>query len=79
MRANLSQWWNALAASVSAGRHGLGAYLGEEGLTLVQVSRSLSGIQVGRWATLPFTRGRWKKWAPSLKKPCWPGPWKHAR
>ena len=54
MKGNLGQWWNALAASVLTGTDGLGAYLGEEGLTLVQVRKSLSGIQVGRWGTYPF-------------------------
>jgi Tfp pilus assembly protein PilN len=68
MRGNVSQWWNALAASVSAGRNGLGAYLGGEGLTLVQVSRSLSGIQVGRWGTFPFTLGKMEELGPVLKE-----------
>ncbi len=68
MRANLSQWWNGLVASVSAGRRVLGAYLGEEGLTLVQVSRSLSGIQVGRWATFPFSPGKMEEMGPVLKE-----------
>ena len=67
MRGNVSQWWNALAASLSAGRHGLGAFLGEEGLTLVQVSRSLSGIQVGRWASFPFTPGKMEESGPLIK------------
>jgi general secretion pathway protein L len=68
MRGNVSQWWNALAASLSAGRNGLGAYLGRDGLTLVQVSRSLSGIQVGQWATLPFPLGRMEELDPVLKE-----------
>ena len=58
MRGNLSQWWDALTASALTGMDGLGAYLGGEGLTLVQVRKSLSGIQVGRWATYPFEPGK---------------------
>jgi hypothetical protein len=68
MRGNVSQWWNALAASLSAGRNGLGAYLGGERLTLVQVSGSLSGIQVGRWATWPFPLGKMEELGPVLKE-----------
>jgi Tfp pilus assembly protein PilN len=58
MRGNLGQWWNALAASLLTGVDGLGAYLGEAGLTLVQVSKGLSGIEVGRWATFPYDSGK---------------------
>jgi general secretion pathway protein L len=58
MRGNMGQWWSALAASVLTGMDGLGAYLGREGLTLVQVRKSLSGIQVGRWGTYPFESGK---------------------
>jgi general secretion pathway protein L len=68
LKGNVSQWWNALAASVSAGRNGLGAYLGGDGLTLVQVSRNLSGIQVGRWATFPFAWGKMEELGPVLKE-----------
>jgi Fimbrial assembly protein (PilN) len=58
MRANLNQWWDALKASALTGMDGLGAYLGGEGLTLVQVRKSRSGIQVGRWSTYPFESGK---------------------
>ncbi len=54
IRANVSQWWEALRASALTGMDGLGAYLGEEGLTLVQVRKNLSSIQVGRWSTYPY-------------------------
>jgi general secretion pathway protein L len=58
MRANLSQWWDTLRASALTGMDGLGAYLGGEGLTLVQVKKGLSGIQVGRWGAYPFEPGK---------------------
>jgi general secretion pathway protein L len=58
MRANVSQWWNALRASALTGMDGLGAYLGVEGLTLVQVRKNMSGIQVARWGTYPFEPGK---------------------
>ena len=58
MRANVSQWWDTLRASALTGMDGLGAYLGGEGLTLVQVKKGLSGIQVGRWSTYPFEPGK---------------------
>jgi hypothetical protein len=57
MRGNLSQWWGALTASALTGMDGLGAYLGGEGLTLVQVRKSLSGIEVGHWGTYPVEFG----------------------
>lgn len=58
MRGNLSQWWSALTASALTGMDGLGAYLGEEGLTLVQVRKSLSGIEVRHWGTYPVEFGK---------------------
>lgn len=58
LRAHVSQWWDALKASALTGMDGLGAYLGGEGLTLVQVRKNLSGIQVGRWSTYPFEPGK---------------------
>ena len=58
MRANVSQWWDAMRASALTGMDGLGAYLGEKGLTLVQVRKNLSGIQVVRWSTYPFEPGK---------------------
>jgi Fimbrial assembly protein (PilN) len=58
MKANVSQWWNAMRASALTGMDGLGAYLGGDGLTLVQVRKNLSGIQVGRWGTYPFEPGK---------------------
>ena len=58
MRGNLSQWWGALTASALTGMDGLGAYLGEAGLTLVQVRKSLSGIEVRRWGTYPVEFGK---------------------
>lgn len=58
LRANVSQWWVALKASALTGTVGLGAYLGGAGLTLVQVRKNLSGIQVGRWSTYPFEPGK---------------------
>lgn len=58
MRANVSQWWDALRASALTGMDGLGAYLGGEGLTLVQVRKTLSGIQVGHWGAYPFASGK---------------------
>jgi Tfp pilus assembly protein PilN len=58
LRGNLSQWWGALTASALTGMDGLGAYLGEAGLTLVQVRKSLSGIEVRRWATYPVASGQ---------------------
>jgi Tfp pilus assembly protein PilN len=68
MKANLSQWWDALAASVLTGMDGLGAYLGEHGLTLVKVRKSWSGIQVGEWATYPFQTGNLEELAPVLQE-----------
>jgi Tfp pilus assembly protein PilN len=58
IRPNVSQWWDAMRASALTGMDGVGAYLGAEGLTLVQVRKSLSGIQVGRWSTYPFEPGK---------------------
>jgi Tfp pilus assembly protein PilN len=58
MRSNLSQWWGALTASALTGMDGLGAYLGGEGLTLVQVRKSLTGIEVPRWGTYPVPFGK---------------------
>jgi Tfp pilus assembly protein PilN len=58
MRANVTQWWGALRASALTGMDGLGVYLGGAGLTLVQVRKGLSGIQVGRYSTYPFESGK---------------------
>jgi cell division protein FtsB len=68
MRGNLSQWWGALTASALTGMDGLGAYLGGEGLTLVQVRKSLSGIQVGRWGTYPVEFGKTEELALVLQE-----------
>jgi Tfp pilus assembly protein PilN len=64
----MSQWWDALAASVLIGMDGLGAYLGGEGLTLVQIHKSLGGIQLGGWATYPFKFGKMADVAPALQE-----------
>jgi Tfp pilus assembly protein PilN len=66
LRGNLSQWWDTLAASLLTGKTGLGAYLGPERLTVVQVHRSLSGIQVRRCAAYPFESGNISGLAPVL-------------
>ena len=68
MKGNLAQWWHALTASALTGIDGLGAYLGEERLTLVQVRKNLSGIQLGHWGTYPFEVGKMEKLAPGLKE-----------
>ena len=68
MLGNISQWWKALAASALTGMDGLGAYLGEGRLTLAQVRKSLSGIQVERWATYPFESGKVEELAPVLQE-----------
>jgi Tfp pilus assembly protein PilN len=68
LRGNMSQWWDALAASVLIGMDGLGAYLGGEGLTLVQVHKSLGGIQVGGWATYPIKPGKMEDVAAALQE-----------
>jgi Tfp pilus assembly protein PilN len=65
---DMSQWWDALAASVLSGTDGLGAYLGEEGLSLVQIHKSLSGIQVGRHATYAIEPGKMAELAPALQE-----------
>jgi Tfp pilus assembly protein PilN len=68
LRGNMSQWWDALAASVLTGMDGLGAYLGGEGLTLVQVHKSLGGIQVRGWATYPANPGQMEELGPALQE-----------
>jgi Tfp pilus assembly protein PilN len=68
MRPNVSQWWDALRASALTGMDVLGAYLGGEGLTLVQVRKSLSGIQVEHWGTYPFESGKMEELGPVLQK-----------
>jgi Tfp pilus assembly protein PilN len=68
LRGNLSQWWGALTASSLTGMDGLGAYLGEEGLTLVQVRKSLSGIEVRRWGTYPAKSGKREELAGVLQE-----------
>jgi hypothetical protein len=68
LRGNMSQWWDALAASVLTGMDGLGAYLGGEGLTLVQVHKSLWGIETGGWATYPFKFGKMEDVAAALQE-----------
>ena len=68
MRGNLGQWWKALTASALTGMDGLGAYLGEGRLTLAQVRKSLSGIQVERWGTYPFESGKVEELAPVLQE-----------
>jgi Tfp pilus assembly protein PilN len=68
LKANLGQWWNALAASMLSGMEGIGVYLEENKLTLVQVRKRLSGIQVGRWATFPFESGKMEELAEVLQK-----------
>ena len=68
MRGNLSQWWSALTASGLTGMDGLGAYLGEAGLTLVQVRKSLSGIEVRRWGTYPVEFGNTEELARLLQE-----------
>ncbi|HZE21500.1 MAG TPA: hypothetical protein VE082_05555, partial [Desulfobaccales bacterium] len=65
---NMSQWWDALAGSVLSGADGLGAFLGEQSLTLVQIQKGLSGIQVGRHATYAFEFGKMAELAPALKE-----------
>lgn len=64
----LGQWREMLAASLVTGMDGLGARLEEDGLTLVQVQQSLSGIQVGHWAKLAFAPGRMEDLAPALQE-----------
>lgn len=64
----LGQWREVLAASLVTGMDGLGAHLEEDGLTLVQVQQSLSGIQVGHWANLAFAPGRMEDLAPALQE-----------
>ena len=54
MRANVSQWWDALRASALTGMDGLGAYLGGEGLTLVQVRKKPVGNPGGTLGHLSF-------------------------
>jgi Tfp pilus assembly protein PilN len=68
LRGNLSQWWGALTASALTGMDGLGAYLGETGLTLVQVRKSLSGIEVRRWGTYPVEFGKTEELALVLQE-----------
>lgn len=68
MTGNVGRWWDALAASVLTGMNGLGAYLGRAGLTLVQVHKSLSGIQVGSWTTYPFEFGKMEELGPVLQE-----------
>ena len=68
MRGNLSQWWGALTASALTGMDGLGAYLGGAGLTLVQVRKSLSGIEVRRWGTYPVEFGKMEELALVLQE-----------
>jgi Tfp pilus assembly protein PilN len=68
LRGNLSQWWGALTASALTGMDGLGAYLGETGLTLVQVRKSLSGIEVRRWGTYPVEFGKTEELALILQE-----------
>lgn len=68
MRGNISKWWKALAASALTGRDGLGAYLEEERLTLAQIRKSLSGIQVERWGTYPFEFGKMEELVPVLQE-----------
>ena len=65
---NLGRWREALTASALMGRDGVGAYLGSEGLTLVQVRQGLSGVQVGHWETYPVTSGPMAELAPALKE-----------
>jgi Tfp pilus assembly PilM family ATPase len=64
----VSHWWDVLAASVAAGSSGLGAYLGREGLTLVQVQKGLSGIQVVHWANFLIESGKIADLAPMLRE-----------
>jgi hypothetical protein len=68
MRLNLSQWWGALTASALTGMDGLGAYLGGEGLTLVQVRKGLSGFEVRRWGTFPVEFGKMESLALVLQE-----------
>jgi Tfp pilus assembly protein PilN len=68
IRGNLVQWRHALTASALTGIDGLGAYLDEKGLTLVQVRKSLSGIKLGRWGTYPAEVGKMEELAPGLKE-----------
>jgi hypothetical protein len=65
---NLGRWREALTASALMGRDGVGAYLGSDGLTLVQVRQGLSGVQVGHWETYPVTSGPMAELAPALKE-----------
>ena len=58
----------ALAASVVTGMDGLGACLGGEGLTPVQVRKNLSGIQLGRWTTFPVDLGNREEMGLVLQK-----------
>ena len=68
MLGNISQWWKALAASALTGMDGLGAYMGEERLTLAQVRKNLSGIQLGRWTTFPVDLGNREEMGLVLQK-----------
>jgi general secretion pathway protein L len=68
MTESVGRWWNTLATSVLTGTDGLGVYLEGAGLTLVQVHKSLSGIQVGRWSTYPFELGKMEELGPVLQE-----------
>jgi Tfp pilus assembly protein PilN len=68
LKANLSQWWNALASSMLSGMDGIGVYLEENKLTLVHVRKRFSDIQVGHWATYPLESGKMEELAEVLQK-----------
>ncbi len=68
LSSNLARWRHALTASALTGMVALGAYLDDTGLTLVQVRKSLSGIQLGHWGAFPFAPGQAAELAPVLKE-----------
>lgn len=53
----LSNWWETISAAILTGASSLGVYLERSGLTLAQVQRGFSGIQVTHLERLPRAEG----------------------
>jgi Tfp pilus assembly protein PilN len=55
---NINQWYDRFIASLMTGTEGLGLCLDRNGLTLVHVQKTLSGLQIAHLGQLPLESGR---------------------
>lgn len=64
----LNTWWDQLSTSLLAGTNSLGVYLNRAGLTLAQVQKNFSGLEVRQALFLPVEGGAMADLAPRLQE-----------